>query len=337
MTAPPPGGQTAGAPGRFRLGRPGAPDAGAGPNARMMAVSLVLAVGMWFTFSLRESYVVTVPVSLNVVGVPAGQALREAPPTVARATFSGEGWRLMLLGRSTPVVPLDADAPAVDLERAVLASGLATSVVLQSVRPKTVRLSLEPEARRRVPIQLVSDIQTADQYGLLRPPRLLPDSVEVVGAASLVAGLTSWPTEPLRLTGVQTSQTVALALADAGGGLLTPSVRTTTVQVPVAEFTGGERVVSVRVVNVPDGIAAVRTEPATLRARYRVPLTENDLFGRARDAADFEAVVDYRDIARDTTSGTVSIAPRVPPGLDVRDVTLSPSRVEYFIVRPPTP
>ncbi len=335
MTVPPPGGPGAEAAGRFRLGRPG--DADGGPNVRMMAVSLVLAVGMWFTFGLRESYVVTIPVALSVVGVPAGQALREAPPTVARATFSGEGWRLMLLDRSTPVVPLDADAASVDLERAVLASGLATDVVLQSVRPKVVRLALEPEARRRVAIRLVSDIRTADQYGLLRPPRLLPDSVEVVGAASLVAALTSWPTDPLRLVGVQASATIMLGLADAGGGLLTPSVRTTTVQVPVAEFTGGERLVTVRVVNVPRGIAAVRTEPATLRARYRVPLTENDLFGRARDAAGFEAVVDYRDIARDTTSGTVSVAPRVPAGLDVRDVTLQPSRVEYFIVRPPTP
>ena len=308
-----------------------------GPNVGAMAISLVLAVGLWFTFGLRETYVVTVPVALRVVGVPAGQALRAAPPASARATFRGEGWRLMLLARSTPVVPLDADAPSVDLERAVLASGLSANLTLQGVRPKTARLSLERVARRRVPIRLVSDIRTAPSYGLLRPPRLLPDSVEVVGAASLVAALTSWPTARLVLDDVQAATTRTVALADPFGGLLAPSVRMTTVQVPVAEFTGGERLVDVRVVNVPRGIAAVRTEPAQLRARYRVPLTENDLYGRARDAPDFFAVVDYRDIARDTTSGTVSAAPRVPAGLDVRDVALSPSRVEYFIVRRAAP
>ncbi|HEX8298483.1 MAG TPA: hypothetical protein VF594_04915 [Rubricoccaceae bacterium] len=302
-----------------------------------MAVSLVLAIGLWFTFGLRETYVVTVPVALRIVGVPAGFALSEPPPSSARATFRGEGWRLMLLARTTAVVSIDADAPAVDLERAVLASGLSANLTLQGVRPKTARLALDREARRRVPVRLVSDIRTAPSYGLLRAPRLLPDSVEVVGAASLLDRLTSWPTVALVLDDIQTPTTRTVALADPFQGLLTPSVRSTTVQVPIAEFTGGERLLEVRVVNVPAGIAAVRTEPAVLRARYRVPLTENDLYGRARDAPDFFAVVDYRDIARDTTSGTVTAAPRVPRGLDVRDVALSPSRVEYFIVRQAAP
>ncbi|HEX9951787.1 MAG TPA: YbbR-like domain-containing protein, partial [Rubricoccaceae bacterium] len=223
--------------GASRAAPPGAASDGRradGSNVGAMAISLVLAVGLWFTFGLRETYVVTVPVELRVVGVPAGQALRAAPPAAARATFRGEGWRLMLLARSTPVVPIDADAAAVDLERAVLASGLSANLTLQGVRPKTARLSLERLARRRVPVRLVSDIRTAPSYGLLRPPRLLPDSVEVTGAASLVEGLTSWPTVRLVLDGLQAPTTRTVALADPFGGLLMPSVRSTTVQVPIA-------------------------------------------------------------------------------------------------------
>jgi hypothetical protein len=302
-----------------------------------MLLSVAVAVGLWFTFSMRETYTVSVDVGLRVVGVPAGQALTASPPAVARATLRGEGWKLLVLTRSSPTVPLYADAPSVDLERAVAAAGLIPGVDVQSVQPREIRLVLGREVRRRLPIRLVSGIRPAPSFGLLRPPRLLPDSVTVTGAETLVAGLDAWPTVPFEAADVRASLTRTVALRDTLVGLLVPSVRTTTVQVPIAEFTEGVRSLPVRVVNVPAGIAGVRTEPSRVRATYRVPLTRDDLYEQARTTTGFVAVVDYRDIARDTTSGTVPVAARVPAGLDVRDVALSPPRVEYFIVRRAAP
>lgn len=314
-----------------------APGARSRPNLAAMALSLVVAVGLWFSFSMRETYTVAVPVSLRVAGVPEGQALSARPPATARATFRGEGWKLLLLSRSAPVVPLYADAASVDLERAVAASGLPPGVDVQSVRPRTARLAFDRQVSRRVPIRLVSDIRPVPSFGLLRPPRLLPDSVTVTGAAGLVAALAAWPTERLDAADVREPLTVTVALRDTLAGLVTVSARTTTVQIPIAEFTEGVRTLRVRVVNVPRGIAGVRTDPARVRATYRVPLTADDLYGQAQTAAGFVAVLDYRDIARDTTSGTVAVASRVPAGLDVRDVALAPSRVEYFLVRRAAP
>ncbi|HEX8386419.1 MAG TPA: hypothetical protein VF576_09560 [Rubricoccaceae bacterium] len=298
-----------------------------------MLVSLVVAVGLWLTFSMREAYTVDVDVALRVAGVPEGQALSAAPPAFARATLRGEGWKLLVLSRSAPVVPLYADGASVDLERAVAASGLPPGVDVQGVQPREVRLRLDRRVSRRLPIRLVSGVRPAPSFGLLRPPRLLPDSVTVTGAAGLVAGLRAWPTVRLDASDVRAPLTRTVALQDTLAGLLVPSVRTTTVQVPIAEFTEGVRSLAVRVVNVPAGIAGVRTEPSRVRATYRVPLTRDDLYERARTSSGFVAVVDYRDIARDTTSGTVPVAARVPAGLDVRDVALSPTRLEYFIVR----
>ena len=324
--------------------RRGAPAAGApppgsearartGPNVPAMLLSLAIAAGLWVTFSLRETYTVAVDVPLRVAGVPDGRALAALPPASARATFRGEGWKLLLLTRAAPAVPLYADAETVDLERAVAASGLPAGVDVQSVRPQTLRLSLDASVRRRVPIRLVNAVRTAPSFGLLRPPRLLPDSVTVTGAARLVDRLRSWPTVPLDADGVRAPLTRTVALRDTLAGLVAASVRTTTAQLSVAEFTEGVRLLPVRVANVPRGIAGVRTEPARVRATYRVPLTRDDVYEQARVAPGFVAVVDYRDIARDTTSGTVAVAARVPPGLDVREVRLSPLRVEYFLIR----
>ena len=305
----------------------------AGPNVPAMLLSLAIAAGLWVTFSMRETYTVAVDVPLRVAGVPDGQALAALPPPAARATFRGEGWKLLRLTSAAPAVPLYADAATVDLERAVAASGLPAGVDVQSVRPQSLRLTLDARVSRRVPIRLVSAVRPAPSFGLLRPPRLLPDSVTVTGAARVVDRLASWPTAVLEADDVRAPLTRTVALADTLAGLVTASVRTTTAQLAIAEFTEGVRSLPVRVANVPRGLAGVRTEPARVRATYRVPLTRDDVYEQARVAVGFVAVVDYRDIARDTTSGTVAVAARVPPGLDVRDVVLSPSRVEYFLLR----
>jgi hypothetical protein len=123
-----------------------------------------------------------------------------------------------------------------------------------------------------------------------------------------------------------------VALRDTLDGLLTTSVASTTVVVPIGEFTEGERLLPVEVRNLPPGIAGVRFDPPSVRARYRVPLA-GSVYERARASSAFVAVVDYGDIARDTTSGTVPVAARPPSGLDIRDIVLSPSRVEYFLLR----
>ena len=302
-------------------------------NLPAVALSLAVAVGLWVSFSLRETYTVVADVRLRVAAVPDGQALSARPPPVARATFRGEGWKLLLLARTAPVVSLYADAEAVDLERAVAASGLPAGVDVQGVRPQTIRLDLDRRVVRRVPVRLVSSIRTDPSFGLLRPPRLLPDSVTVSGAASLVDRLDAWPTVRLDAADARASFTVPVALQDTLAGLVTASGRTTTVQVSIAEFTEGTRSLPVRVANAPRGAPAVRTEPARVQATYRVPITRDDAYGQAARAPGFVAVVDYRDIARDTTSGSVAVAARVPAGLDVRDVYLSPRRVEFFIVR----
>ena len=80
----------------------------------------------------------------------------------------------------------------------------------------------------------------------------------------------------------------------------------------------------------------MRFDPVRVQADYRVPV-QGEMFSRAETSTGFRAVVDYFDIARDTTDGEVPVSARWPSDLDIRDVTLSPPRVEYFIQRPARP
>ena len=85
---------------------------------------------------------------------------------------------------------------------------------------------------------------------------------------------------------------------------------------------------------MPDDLGGGDAGPFAVAApRCDRPETLEEEFERASSTPDFVAEVDYMDIARDTALGTVSVRPRIPAGLPVRQVRLSPSRLEYFTVR----
>lgn len=314
------------------------PDGGDEPPGRRglaMLLSVVVAAVMWFSFSMRESYSVTMRLPIVIEQTPAGQALREPPPEAATVTFSGDGWTLLSLTRRRPAIRVVAEDATVDLRAALQEqqSGLPAGVEVGAVQPATITLALDRQTTRRLPIRLRQDIETDLGYDLLRPPRLSPDSVTVTGAQSLLGVLDDWPTEVLRAEGVEGDLMRTVALADTFGGLLTPAVRTTDVSLDIGEFTEDERELQVEVENLPPDVAGIRFDPPRVRAVYQVPV-EGEVADRAERSPRFRAVVDYFDIQRDTTDGEVPVSPRWPDDLDVRDVRLEPSRVGYFIQRP---
>lgn len=304
------------------------------PDRRGLAVllSVVVAIVLWFSFSMRESYAVLMDVPVEIVGTPEGQALAAPPPARVSVVLQGEGWTLLGLRRRPPAVRVFANGPTVDLAAALREAGLPANVDVQSVQPNVINLALDTETSRRLPIRLRSRIDLTPPHGLLRPPSLQPDSVFVTGAQSLLGGLTDWPTELLVAENVSEDLTRRVALSDPFGGLLQPSVRQTVVTLDVGEYTEGRRMLDVEVADLPPGVEGVRFEPAQVEAVYRVPL-KGASYERARTTDAFRAVVDYGDILRDSTAGQVPVAARWPDDLNVRDVSLSPGRVGYFIQR----
>lgn len=302
---------------------------------RLLAIvlSLLVACALWFTVQMREVYVVSLQSPLEVRELPQGQALRAPPPRAVNMQVQGVGWDLLALRRNPPTVALFADGEEVDLLRAATESAqLPAGVIVQTVQPQALDLSLDAAVSRRLPVRLTGSIDLRPGYGLLAAPRLTPDSVRVRGARSLLDRFTFWPTEPFVVEGLRRSATSTVPLSDTLAGLVALSAERVQVTLRVGQFTEGSRTLAVRVEGVPPGVSAVRLIPERVRATYLVP-TEGEHYARAETTDDFYAVVDYTDIARDTTAGTVPVRPRVPEGLPIQGVRLVPRRLEYFTVR----
>ena len=322
--------------GRFRTLFPRGDDAEPerGRNGLALVLSFVVAVVLWFTFSMQEAYTTTVIVPLQVASLPDGQALRRPPPPQARVSVQGRGEDLLSLVWSPPRVRLFADGPTVDVAAAVSEAGLPAGVDVLGAQPRTIRLDLDESVEREVPVRLDGEVRAAASFDLLAPPTLSPASVTLTGAASLLRELDAWPTTPYTRTDLRTDLVVRLPLSDTLSGLVERSAAAATLTARVGEFTSGEVSLDVEVEGLPQGIEAVRFEPSRVSASFRAPT--GDEFARAQ-AARFRAVVDYADIARDTTSGSVVVGVRVPDGVDARGVRAMPGRVNYFLVRRAAP
>lgn len=303
-----------------------------GRKGLAILLSVVVAMTLWFTFSMQQTYTIPVRMPINLVALPEASALASRPPSDVIVQLQGEGWDLLGVANSPPTLQVIASSKTVDLMGPLSELSLPGKVTVQGVQRRSIELNLDTWTSRVLPIRLVQRVQPAPGYDMIREPQMDPDSVRVSGAQTLLGMLSDWPTELISMSDVRSDIRTSLALRDTLGGLLTTSVNAISLYVPVAEFTEGERMLEISVRNLPPGIAGVRFDPPRVSARYRVPLA-GSVFERAANSNSFLAVVDYADIARDTTSGTVPVAYRAPGGLDIRNIVLSPSRVEYFILR----
>ena len=75
-------------------------------------------------------------------------------------------------------------------------------------------LSLDPAITRRFPIRLAGEIEFEPGYGLRYPPRLTPDTVEVRGALSVLAGIDAWPTRRIAIERLNRPMTAVVPLSD---------------------------------------------------------------------------------------------------------------------------
>jgi len=297
-------------------------------RAAAIALSVVVAFVLWFTFSMREQYAVAVEMPIEVGRLPDGRALRVLPPAAARVTVQGAGWELLKLQRAPPALVLNATDEQVDVFAAASESPrLPAGLLVQSVTPSTVRLELEPILTRAVPVRLVVDVDPAPLYDLLGPPRVVPDTVYVTGARSVVLPLESFPTAPLARGDVRQTITTRLALSDTLRGLVRTHVASVEATVPVGLFTEATREVEVQVEGSPPGAPPVVLLPPRVRVTYRIPVEQ---YERSLRTPDFYVFVPYATVINDTT-GTLQPVAQLPAGLAVRDARIEPRRLRYRV------
>jgi hypothetical protein len=290
-----------------------------------MAVCILISFVIWLSLTLQEPRTVSFEVPTRLVNMPADKALTDVPPSTVRVKVSGEGRQLIWLYMNPPTLPIDAANSEVNVA-AALDLAQEAGVQIESVEPQRVDLVKEPRVERTVPVASRVDVRLPPAHELLHPPRLMPDSVQVTGAASVVGVLEAWPTESRVLDGVTDTVETTVALLDTLSRLTERSTESITLRVEAGKFAEATREIDVDVTGVPSNQNLVALDPSTIRVRYRVLFDQ--LFESQR-VSNFFATVPYSQIRSDTT-GYVEPRIHTPPNLVIRDPEPLPARLQYY-------
>ncbi len=296
------------------------------PQRRGMAVTMAILVSslLWFTFTMRETHTKIFQMPTEVVNLPENQALSQLPPDNVRVQVVGDGWSLLRLRFSPPIIPVNASQQEVTVRDAI--PELPKNLDVQSVIPATLNLLTERRITRRVPVDLRARIETPRTYDLVNPPTLMPDSVDVTGAASVIGDLEQWPTVRRTFENVRDTLQTRIALSDTLSGLVLKNVEAISLRAVSKQFTEGSREIDVTVQGQPSTQTLVSLEPSTINVRYRVLFSQ---YQDAEHAMDFYATVSYDEIRQDTT-GRIRPHLHPPKNLVLRDIEMIPQTLGYY-------
>ncbi len=292
----------------------------------IITMCVLIAVVLWFTLSIGETYTILVEMNTQVVNLNPDTAFVALPPSSVQAQVRGEGTVLFGLRFNAPTLVIDASQDEVAFGPLV---SPPQGVQVESVIPPGVNLRKEERVTRRVPILSRAVIEAAESYDLVNQPILTPDSVAVSGARSIIDDLEYWPTEAHRQTGLKDSMAVVIALADTLPGLVIKSHTETTLTATALQFTEQSRILKVEVTGLPTTLLmtqrAVEFDPATVEVTYRVPLSQ---YEAALEAPDFFATVSYEAILADTTG---LVKPEIhEPDLLLHSIEVFPAALQYY-------
>lgn len=294
-------------------------------------IALVIAISLWFIVNLNRDFNVTLQIPIELTNIPDDRIVSSSVPENARVNVTGEGWNLVTLYNNPPKILLNADDDqSINISEQIRNQiGAFNDINILQVNPGNLTVETEERATKKVPVENQVNINLRDQYGLLNEPVVIPDSVTITGAQSVIEEITSWPTQQIHLSNINRSiqRTVPLVPGDAPTQIIPTEIE---LHADIAEFTETEVRIPVRTRNLPSG-RAVTYNPSSIVVRFDVPI---DQFSGVQGQRPFAAYVNFEDMEGDNTG---RIMPQIEPldtNLIVRLRSFQPQWVSYFMVIP---
>lgn len=211
----------------------------------MFFICLVVALGAWLFFALSNSYIYQANTVVRFVNFPQNRAFHSLQSDTVKLQIEGTGWQLLFSKLRINPESIDIDLKELNKQTFVNLSDqlgyinrqFSSTQKIVYVQPDTLYFDFSSRAVKRVPVELVSNIQFAKQYGISDSVVINPAYVTLTGPKEDLAKITTWKTDSLRATNVSEnmSSRISLKRSHVTNINIYPSVAE--VKIPVGEFT----------------------------------------------------------------------------------------------------
>jgi len=177
--------------------------------------SFLFIAGVWFSFTRGMYTVTTLEIPVEYTNVTAGMEILQTSVNAVRLDLSGSGALIKSIRPEQVKVRLDLSKGVVGPNTFNITHeniGLPPGVVLRSVEPPTVEVTLDVPMEKELPLQ-VDWVGKLPADLILTEAKVSPERIRVVGGAQIVEGISTIYTEKVPLDNIHETGTMTVSLA----------------------------------------------------------------------------------------------------------------------------
>jgi hypothetical protein len=297
---------------------------------QIIVVSASVAILLWISVTLSFDYTITVLAPLVIENIPENQSIAVPLPHAVQVRFRGNGWRgaALVFGNDAQCVIDIASLPntrrKLGLNDIVDRMPGAPGLQPLDMRPESLLIDFDRKVARRVPVEFRGTLEFRSGYGQAGQISLSPESVTVIGAASVLQPLDTWPTGSVSFADIKSSIDAEIALGDSGAQYLSVVPRTVRMRVDVQQL--AEKTIA----GLPVLVRGVPSNREVILVPPRIDLVVRGGVDQLATLVNSEFVVsvEYDALLRDTTG--FAEATVVPPEW-IRVVSKKPDRMQFVL------
>ncbi len=305
-------------------------------NVKTFLFFLIFTSVLWLLIQFSKNYTQEVEVGIRYVNLPVDKIFNEESDQALRMTLNGNGFRLMNHNWKKPILEFNVDDAVsnkddyyyfqIDKESKILRDKLDFKGRILTVQKDSLRLKLDLNLEKKIPVIAIHDIKYAVGYGSDKGLVVTPDSILVGGPSRIIDTIQSISTESLIIEGVNQDHRSELNI-DIAALPSSISVIPATVEanVLVSKFTEGNQKIPITLNNVPEGVE-IKIFPKEISVVYRVGLDKyNEISER-----DFIVVADYAKASEESSFLTLELVSRPE---SIHDVRLREKQVQFVVLK----
>jgi YbbR domain-containing protein len=293
---------------------------------------VLLAIAGWLFMALNNNYVYTAKTVLVYRNFPQNKAFHPLQSDTVDLQVEGTGWQLLFARLRVNPQSIDISLDKLKNKNYILFSEqlysvnnqLETSQKIISVKPDTLYFDFSKRTVKRVPVELVSNLQFATQYGISGTVSITPAYVTVSGPTEDLKNIKEWKTDTLKLVNMQNTTVTRLSMRHNTLKNVSTFPSSVEVKIPVEEFTEKTIEVPLRIINNKE-YYDVKLYPKKVMITFQVPLSSYQLVNERF----MDAVVDlneWKEQSHETLRVKITRFPDF-----CRLVKTSPAKVDFII------
>ena len=184
----------------------------------VLFICVCLAAVLWLLNALNQEHTARYSAKVEWTGIEENMVPLQALPSSVQLRVKSTGWSLFYntFSRKNILVDLSEFAGRKLLftndQHLLFEEVLPAKFELLEVSPDSIRIDMDRNLSRKIPVRFNSSIAFDPAFGLSGPVKLTPDSVTVSGAAENIQSLKYWPTEEVTLEALSADKSGAVSL-----------------------------------------------------------------------------------------------------------------------------